>query len=189
MLLRFLLPLLSLPLLLLAACDANSTTAPTATSNQAAPPFFDLEAYIDSEIARLRADKQVRFQKSVRLNGQTETKQLTAIDLEKDLAIFRKAVINRPAWRDKYQVERSATSEVYTARDSSLLTQRIELRKDTKGQISQLLIDGKSGSVLTQEQKSLQYEPSKGYRISSQRRSELLGDTDVEIVVNFVGGE
>lgn len=184
---RALLPLLCL--LLLAACGDEASSSPPPEIKQDASNFFDLEAYIDREVARLQNEKGRTFQKSIAINGQRETQEIDHIDFEKDLAIFRKAAINRPAWRDKYEVERTTYSERYTALDSSLLTQQLEVVKDTQGQVSRVRIVGRSGSVLSQEQKQLLYEPGKGYRINSQRGSQLLGDTDVEIVVSFVRGK
>lgn len=176
-------PLLPLFCLLLLTACGNTSAPPKTDKNEAS--FFDLEAYIDSEVARLQHEKDRTYQKSVSINGQHETQVLEHIDFEKDLAIFRKAAINRPAWRDKYQVERTTYSEIYTALDSSLLTQQLEVVKDAQGQISRIRVNGKSGSVLSQEQKQLLYEPGKGYRISSQRNSKIMGSASVEISVEF----
>lgn len=163
------------------ACERKAENTSTVKDGQL---FFDLEAYIDQELATLAKRGSVATKK-VRINGQEETQEQVAIDFTKDLRAFRQSAINRPAWRDKYQVSQQGQEEVYQALDSSLQTQSLRILKNDAGDLVAIHIVGKSGSVLSREAKELHYEPQKGYRIISRRSSQLIGDADVEIEVIF----
>ncbi len=170
--------------LLFFSIQACERAAENTAALESSRPFFDLETYIDQELASLARQGKVAT-KRVRINGEEETQRLVAIDFEKDLRAFRKAAINRPAWRDKYRVSREGQEEVYQALDSSLQTQSLRILRNEAGDPIAIHIMGKSGSVLSRETKELHYEPGKGYRISSRRNSQLIGDADVDIQVVF----
>lgn len=152
-------------------------------------PFFDLAGYITTETERLTKDK-VRVEKTITLNGETETKQLDAINFANDLRLFREADINKPAWIDKYDTEVKTLSgshkiTTYVAKDSSLIVRRLMVEEDL-GVTTKIEIDRKTGTVLSDGKHELVYNPAQGYSVTTQQVNRFGDDVDAVIEVEWL---
>lgn len=170
--------------LCLASCAPE---APAGTIDTA--PFFDLSGYISQEVERLEAAK-TKVEKTITLNGVVETKQLDDINFSNDLRLFREADINRPAWLEKYTTETqtlsgSHTITTYTAQDSNLIVRQLMVEEDL-GVTIKIEIDRKTGTVLSDGQHHLIYEPAKGYRVKTQQTNRFGDDVDALIEVEWL---
>ncbi len=67
------------------------------------PKYFDIKGLFAKQIVELSAEKP-NFTKSVELNSESETKQLSAINWEKELEPFLAADLNKPAFTQSYDV-------------------------------------------------------------------------------------
>ena len=179
---RLLLASLLVPFL--CTCGRAPETSDAVTS----PAFFDLATYMDTEIARL-TDGKITGDKSITLNGVTESKEDVAINYKTDLLLFRAADINKPAWRDKYETEETAGSgshktTVYTTLDSSLVVQRLLVEED-QGVPVRIEIDRKTGTVLSDGKHQLVYRPGRGYSVTTRQQNRFGDDVDARIDVNW----
>ena len=150
-------------------------------------PFFDLSGYIDRQVDSLQTAGTV-VTKSITLNGTSETREITDLNFANDLRVFREADINKPAWVDKYTVEREADGNrvvrTYVAVDSSMQTRR--LRVVTMADDPVLIeIYRKTGTVLSDGRHQMTYEPTSGYEMVSRQINRFGEDLDADIEVRW----
>lgn len=151
--------------------------------------FFDLRSFFTAEIARLEKT-QPSIKKEIEINGEKENKTQEGIDFEKELAIFIRADINKPAWRDKYQIDsvmeaQRLKSLRYTALDSSLKT-RVLTIDFNEAEVERIFILNKTNSPLIQSEQQLTFEPKSGYFIRNKQSLSLSKDSDLTIKAVFV---
>lgn len=151
-------------------------------------PFFDLRAYMTEEIERLEG-RPLTVEKSITLNGATETQKLTDLNYANDLRVFREADINRNAWIDKYtsqEDELSGSHKVttYQATDSTLQTQQLVVEED-QGVVTRISIRRKTGTVLSEGLHHLEYLPARGYSVATKQDNRFGKDVDALIEVSW----
>jgi hypothetical protein len=150
-------------------------------------PFFDLQGYIDAEVDRL-ATEVPRADKTVTFNGQAETHERMELDYTDELAIFRNADINRPAWLEKYTIDSTrAAGQLtidYVALDTSLVVRKLRVVEDAES-VVRIEIDRQTGTVLSDGRQHLRYEPAVGYLIDSYQDRRLGESLDTRIEVRF----
>lgn len=151
-------------------------------------PFFDLEGYITTEAERL-AGRGTRVEKTITLNGKTETRELDKPDFANDLRLFREADINKPAWFDKYATEEKALSAghkitTYLAQDSSLIVRRLRIEQD-QGVPIRVDIERHTGTVLSDGRHRLSYEPARGYEVVTSQQNRFGEDVEAVIRVRW----
>ena len=173
--------------LLLSFSHCTGDRAPVATEEMT-PQFFDLAAYVDAEVTRL-TDRGVRAEKTITLNGITETQPDRAINYETDLRLFREADINKPAWADKYTASSEELSgnhrtTIYRALDSSLVVRRLLVEED-QGEVVRIEIDRKTGTVLSDGRHRLMYQPARGYSVTTRQTNRFGEDVEGEVRVSW----
>jgi hypothetical protein len=178
-----------LPLLLLTFSCTSDPASPKNEGEIDIAPFFDLAGYITAETERLTAAK-TRVEKTITLNGETETQQLDAINFNNDLRLFREADINKPAWVDKYETQTETLSgshkvTTYLTRDSSLIVHRLMVEEDL-GVTTRVEIDRKTGTVLSDGKHQLVYDPARGYSVTTQQTNRFGDDVEAEIRVEWL---
>lgn len=178
----------SLFVLFICTCDRAPEEGAAALPAVGETSFFDLAEYIDAETERLTENK-ITANKTITLNGKTETKQNTAINYKNDLRLFREADINKPAWADKYDTDEQKLSgnhrvTTYTTRDSSLIVHRLLIEED-QGVPVRIEIDRKTGTVLSNGVHQLLYESGKGYSVKTQQTNRFGDDVDAVIEVEW----
>lgn len=153
------------------------------------PPFFSLTLFMDSEIERLE-QLNPTLKKEISFNGQIEERELEEVDFTEELAIFRKADINRPAWLDLYTVDSVFTDgrlrELhYQTNDPELRTQQLSVYQDANQAVTKIEIKGLSSTVLSNGERYLTYEPSKGYEIRTLQQSRAAETVEIRITSTF----
>jgi len=177
------LPCLFVLYLLFSACALDGTEGTLDTA-----PFFDLVGYITAETDRLTAAKTT-VKKTITLNGEVETKEITDVNFANDLRVFRQADINKPAWLDKYETDTKELSgnhriTSYLATDSSLIVRRLLIEED-QGVPVKIEIDRKTGNVLSDGTHQLVYEPATGYDVVTKEITRFGEDVDARITVRW----
>ena len=152
-------------------------------------PFFDLAGYMQAQIDSLTA-LQPAVRKTVVLNGKEETKELTDLRFATDLRMFREADINKPAWLDKYTVTREeagggAQVQRYVATDSSMQTRQLEVTLRDDGTPTQVTVYRKTGTVLSDGDHILTYDPAVGYDIRTEQVNRFGEDLNATITVRW----
>lgn len=177
-----------IPLLLLAACSPPPATAPQ-TENR----YFDLAGFIDKEVARLQELKP-EVEKTVTLNGQSETKTISDIDWAQELQAFRDGDINKAAWRDSYNADSTvvttlngdSTVVVYSARSEALPVQSIVAFFGGTTELVEITIKRQSDNFLYTSKQTLKYSVDKEYRLENNQETVLIGEKKVMVVGKFV---
>ncbi len=144
--------------------------------------FFDFKAFFEKEIKDFSFSK---IKKTVTLNDQTETKELTEFDMEKELNLFVKANISRPSWKDKYQVTTSGNKTTYKAIDDELTIREIILEKEDTI-VQQITIHTLSDNTIFEAAKIMVYQPQKGFSIENKQDVMLAGKNNIKIEVAFL---
>ena len=145
-------------------------------------PFFDVKGFFESEIAE---SKLTKIEKTVRINGESETQILTEFDLNKELSMFLNSDINKPSLFDKYNTFETEFSTTYKTTDKELNVQRIKIFKDKNGDFLKILINRKADTQIYTSDKALTYEPNVGYTIKNAQKVLLSDKKDYEIEVKF----
>jgi hypothetical protein len=150
-------------------------------------PLFDLKGFLDNEIAtHLKDIKKVK--KTVTVNGKTETKEVEIKDWKEELKPFFNSDINRPAWQDKYSIEKKEIDHYvyktdYSANDKNLKTRFLSVLQNLSN--FELKIYNDEKSIITNAESELIYSRKGGYQIITKQ--QLLGGMDsIKIEVMFM---
>lgn len=92
-----------LGLLLLALLLINCNNSKNA-SGDLPTSFFDVSKYFDNQVAQLDS-LQPSVLKNASLNGKTEVQNLDSLEWRKELKLFKSLNINKPSWKDSYEVD------------------------------------------------------------------------------------
>lgn len=154
--------------------------------------YFDLEGFFKSEIERLSSME--RFKKTTYVNEESEVKEVTEIDLEKELAIFSNSDINRPAWSDKYSVDsvfnekRELVQLNYETSDEKLRTRQISIDVNG-GAVTKIRIRNITSTAIANTDQSLLYEPVRGYSIESRQNVKTIDEAVLRVEVSFISAD
>jgi hypothetical protein len=170
-------------LTLLAAC--GSKVDPSKPVD--ATPFFDVKGFFQNEIKRL-TEGGTKIEKTVTVRGQSETKVIEKADFAQELALFVSSDINKPAWRDKYRIEKTAgrSLESFFATDDDLKTKRIDIFRFPPNGVTQIQILNSDESSITESQQSLKYDIGVGYSIETFQKFFGSDSSKTKIQVVFV---
>lgn len=170
-------------LILFAACDSKKDPSKTVD----ATPFFDVKGFFQGEIKRL-TEGSVKIEKTVTIGGKSETKTFEKADFEKELALFVASDINKPAWRDKYRIEKTAgrSLESFLAKDEDLKTKRVDIYRFPPNGVTQIKIVNSDKSSVTESQQSLDYDIGKGYSIETFQQFLGSDSSKIKIEVTFL---
>lgn len=156
-----------------------SACKPDAVQTDAVPHYFDLKGYFRADSARLAGLNRLTF-KTVTHNGITESKKVHIANWGLELGLFSASDINKPAWRDSYQIQDTADSIVYRAKYPELKTREITISKQ-KNKIKRIVIYNHTKNILYQTSERLSYFPDSIYIIEKSQQVKLLGTNQYTI--------
>ena len=162
--------------------STGCSTSTNPTTDKMDKPFFDITAFLEKEID---GNQLTEIEKTVRINGESETKVLKDFDLKKELSIFFDSDINKPSLFDKYNTFETDHSITYKTEEKELPVQRIKVFKAENGDIQKLLINLKADKQIYTSDKELTYEPKVGFSIRSTQKVPLSDEKAYEIEVKF----
>jgi hypothetical protein len=170
-------------LTLFAACAGKVDPSKTVD----ATPFFDVKGFFQNEIKRL-TEGGTKIEKTVTVRGQSETKVIDKADFAQELALFVASDINKPAWRDKYRIEKTAgrSLESFFATDNVLKTKRVDIFRFPPNGVTQIAILNSDASSITESQQSLKYDIGVGYTIETFQKFLGSDSSKTKIQVVFV---
>ncbi len=151
--------------------------------------FFDLPDFLDAE-REIFLKGVFPVEKTVILNGASETQTLDSLDWELELGEFYKSDINKPSLMDKYAIQKIAFDTIGWLRldyvpykGVDVAVRRMEIHFSEEKATSVTIVK-ETKNMLNEGQKRLSYSRN-GYEIKNIR-SSLGGTTDtLEIKVNF----
>ncbi len=152
------------------------------------PVFFDLRDFFQQEIRFLQKN-QSSVNKIVQLNGQKSVLSAIAVSYSDELAPFANSDINKPSWKDKYQVDsilvdRHLKEIRYTAKDASLKTRELRIAFSESG-VKEVWIKNSIHSIISESDQELKYERSKGYFIKGRQVGRFAVEKRFSVQVDF----
>lgn len=154
-------------LLGIASCKRDSNAANDTKA------FFDIKAYFEADSARLTKANPL-ITKTVTHNQIPETQKVHVANWGTELSLFLQSDINKPAWRNSYDVSKADNVTVYAAKDPALKTQRIVI-KEENNKLKWILIINHTKNVLYENTEKLSYFPDSLYLIQKKQRVRVLG--------------
>ena len=145
--------------------------------------YFDLKGYFSSTAQQLHK-RNPTVAKTVAKNELTEAKKLKIGNWVQELALFSEADINKPAWKDSYTKDSTATEITYTSKDPDLKTQKIEIFLE-KGLPVKFSIYTRVTNLLYDTDERLEFYPDSAYTIKKHQKVVLLGENNYVIKGNF----
>ena len=161
---------------------ACSTTEIPTVNKKLDKPFFDIITYLDDEIEK---SQLTQIEKTVQINGESETKVLKDFDLKKELSMFYDSDINKPSLFDKYNTFETEHSITFKTEDEELSVQRIKIFKGENGDFQKLLINRKAAKQIYSSDKVLTYESNIGFSIQNTQKVKFSEEKAYEIEVKF----
>lgn len=133
--------------ILLAACSANKGDA-----DDKKPGFFDLEALISEQVSLLTGGR-ASLVKEVVYGQQTDQMRLESDELDRifwqrEMMLFSKANINRPAYTRSYQQDTQGQTTRYTALEEDLTTRWIEVTRTADNVLEQVAFHTRTNNPL-----------------------------------------
>jgi len=159
--------------------SALTACAPDKTSTTASTKYFDIKGYFHTDSARLTKLNKPVF-KTVYHNGVTEKKRVHIDNWGTELSLFSESDINRPAWKDSYNILQEGNILIYQAKDPELKTREI-LIKRVDGKLVYILIANYTKNALYQTKEVLSYFPDSLYQINKIQTVRLLGTNRYQI--------
>lgn len=135
------------------------------------------------DLAKLAAANPA-VDKTVNHNGQAETKTLKIANWGNELNLFTASDINKPSWRDSYDVVTNGDTLIYKAKTPDLKTQKLTITK-TKGAVSAIHIFNHTKNMLYETSEVLSYFPDSIYNINKNQHVLLLGSNCYIITGKF----
>ncbi|MES2808267.1 MAG: hypothetical protein V4619_06560 [Bacteroidota bacterium] len=152
---------------LLPACKPGNLQTETPSK------YFDIKGYFEADTARLTKLNPL-ITKTATHNGVTETKKLHIDNWGAELNLFIQSDINKPAWRESYNVDSGATGLIYRAKTLDLKTQLIVINKQGD-KIKWVMLYNSSKNYLYETNEKLSYFPDSLYIIQKYQKVRLLG--------------
>ena len=163
-------------LILLAGVASCKRESGTTAGNKV---FFDIKGFFEADSARLTKENPL-ITKTVAHNKVPETRKVHILNWGTELGLFIQSDINRPAWRNSYTVDTSADFLIYTAKDPSLKTREIIIKK-VNDKIKWIVIGNHTKNVLYENFEKLSYFPDSLYLIQKKQRVRVLGTDTYQI--------
>jgi hypothetical protein len=162
-----------LSIMLLTACK------PDVKENGAALKYFDLKGYFTREAARLNKMNKAVL-KTVTHNGLAESKKVHIGNWSGELDLFIGSDINRPAWKNSYDVSNSDNILLYRAKFPELTTREIIIKKENQ-HVKWILIFNGTRNILYQTIEKLTYYPDSLYAISKFQKVRFMGNNTYKV--------
>lgn len=152
--------------------------------------FFDLKAFFEEEKQALSGKIKV-IQKNITINNKMEEQRLDSFDLEKELAAFVAADINRPGWLDQYQIDslkdtQNVLKEIkYKALKDNLKTKELVISYEN-GEVVEIYIKKSISTMAATSFQELTYYKGKGYKNKNEQSMIFSEANAIQLDVKFL---
>ncbi|MEE1943497.1 hypothetical protein VRU48_00160 [Pedobacter sp. KR3-3] len=151
--------------------------------NKNAKTYFDLESYFKKEALRLQKANPV-VNKTVMVNGKSETHKVKIADWEKEFDLFIQADINKAAWRGAFSANTANGMSTYTSQSAKVPVKKLEVSfKGNKVSAIRILVSNTND--LYKSNDSLSYYPDSLYQIKKVQQIRLRAEKKYEITGKF----
>jgi hypothetical protein len=159
--------------------SALTACAPDHKATTAGLKYFDIKGFFHADSARLTKLNKPVF-KTVYHNGATESKKVHIDNWGSELSLFSESDINRPAWKNSYNVVAEGNILIYKTNDPELKTKEIMIKK-VNGKVVYVMIYNDTKNALYHTEEVLSYFPDSLYQINKTQTVRLLGTNKYQI--------
>ncbi|MFD2162888.1 hypothetical protein ACFSJU_10835 [Paradesertivirga mongoliensis] len=145
--------------------------------------YFDIKGYFSKEVKKLQKQNPV-ISKTVLQNGQSEARSIMLDNWEAELELFSASDINKPAWKNSYQVINTGNIKEYISKDKQLKTRKISI-ESYRGTIKHITILNASQNMLYSSEEQLDYYPDSLYSIKKRQTVRIMGTNSYSIFARF----
>jgi V8-like Glu-specific endopeptidase len=163
---------------ILAGCKSNQQEK--VVSNE---KYFDLQGFMEKEQGRL-ARLNLIIQKTVSVNGSSETRSMKITDWKKELAAFTDADINKAAWKGLFHKKKQNDWEIFTS-DNEKVPVKALMVKLAGDKVVELKIHLQNTNPLYTSVDTLSYLPDRLYQIIKVQHIKLLKTKEYRITGKF----
>ncbi|MEN9613626.1 MAG: hypothetical protein RLZZ628_4440 [Bacteroidota bacterium] len=170
-----------LPLFILSSCGQTEGSKSVTVSK-----WFDLKQFVVQ--ANDILPKNASFEKTLKAKGSSETKKGVIADWTSELAVFGQSDINRPAWRDKYQVDTlhlEAANDTavahqirHVAKDKTLRTQLLSIHTNRNNKPIFIEIQNEQNNFFSDSKQHLVWSLQQGYSITAYQKMLFMDATE-----------
>lgn len=167
--------LLVIPLIGFACCSGDIKQEVSEQSR-----YFSIKHYFEKEASKFNGLHSI-ITKTVEKNGEGQKRTIAIKDWKKEFDFYILSDINKPDWKNSYQIDSSENSLLYKALDSALRTRYIQIEKDVHGDVKHILIFNRDVNALYKSSEMLNYFPDSLYEIYKIQQVKLLGTNSYRI--------
>jgi uncharacterized protein YcfL len=145
--------------------------------------YFDLQGFMEKEQSKL-SKLDLTIDKTVSVNGSSESKHLKIKDWKKELAAFTDADINKIAWKGLFHKKKQNNWEIFTSDDEKVPVKKLMV--NLKGnKVLELKIYLQNSNALYTSVDTLSYIPDRFYQIIKIQHIKLLKTKEYKITGRF----
>ena len=137
----------------------------------------------------INAQTKAGEEKTVLINGATETKKIDTVHWEKELETIINCDINKPSWKGKYliQTTKNPRKISYLATSSKIpVRNMVVFYKAQTDSIYYIEIEKKMGTFIFSNEQHIFYYPKKSFKIIAKQQAIFMNDFNSEITVNYL---
>ena len=170
-------------LVLLSFWSCNNSKTPKHKSVE----YFDNAGFFERESVRMR-DLRTRETKTVQTNGTSETIQITDVDWEKELGVFKQITLNKSSFSGKYLIN-TVVSEIFKTTNYSCLDKKLPIRYlafgDSLGKVVWVEAQSLENSELINTEMFWRFVPDSGYKVIGKQTIFGGAESSFTISANF----
>ena len=157
------------------------------TPNKKTVEYFDNAVFFERESVRMR-DLRTRETKTVQTNGTSETIQITDVDWEKELGVFKQITLNKSSFSGKYLID-TVVSEIFKTTKYSCLDKKLPIRYlafgDSLGKVVWVEALSSENSELINTEMFWRFVPDSGYKVIGKQTIFGGAESSFTISANF----
>lgn len=146
--------------------------------------YYPLHAFFLEEADSLQRASPT-ISKTVRKDGDRESKEVNIRDWKTELGAFLAIDLSKPVYRDAFEVKSDGQTTRYLARHSSTDIRSVVIEQDTTGRPEKVIIEKKADNFLYQNQEKLEYVRNGYYLLKKDQNILLLGKSEYQIEGRF----
>ena len=170
-------------LVFLSCWSCNNSKTPKHQSVE----YFDNAGFFERESVRMR-DLRTRETKTVQTNGTSETIQITNVDWEKELGVFKQITLNKSSFSGKYLIDSIVSGGYKTTRYSGL-DKKLPIRYlafgDSLGKVVWIEAQSQENSELINTEMFWRFVPDSGYKVIGRQTIFGGAESSFTISANF----
>ena len=154
--------------------------------------YYDLRAYFDNQINKLKVRRQY-VRKKITKNNRSHVLEMNTLNWVEELEAFKESDINKPAWRDAYQTDTiflegsQVISHKALNRENPIQMLVVTIHSET-GDCLRVSIDKRTENFLYHSQQKLFYSAGEGYEIRGKLTVKYLFNSEYEVEAQFIDG-